>query len=229
VLNINEDSIFVADAHFNSNRPELGKLLLQLLSGKIVTTQLFLMGDMFDFLSNEIRFYKIKNLKIIELLNQLSKKIDIVYLEGNHDFNIQILFPDIQVVPRQNQPLICTYQDKQVAISHGDIYTPTGYNIYTTIIRNSLFLNFLNFIDIRFWLSKKIDNWLLEKDICNECQDFNSFATNRISLYPKDIDIIIEGHFHYGQQSNNYINIPSLACDKKYFQLNETFHSKTFV
>ncbi len=229
MLELNEDCIFVADAHFNSNRQDLKEFLLQLLADKIKTPQLFLMGDMFDFLSNEIKFFKIQNQEIIELINQLSLKINIIYLEGNHDFSIEELFTKVQVISRQNQPLLCKYEDKTIAIAHGDIYTPTSYNIYTSIIRNSAFLSFLNLIDINFWLSNKINNWLLTKDICNKCQDFDKFSNNRIALYPKDIDMIIEGHFHYGNQLNNYINIPSLACDKKYFQLNKTFHSRSMV
>ncbi len=218
-IEIVDDAIFVADSHFNKNRQQLKIFLEQLSNNILKTTQLFLMGDMFDFLSSQIKYFVVQNQEIINLLNNLSNTIDIIYLEGNHDYNLSSLFPNILVISRQNQPLYCTYQTKKVAISHGDIFTPFGYNLYTSIIRNKLFLNFLNIIDINNWLTKKIDNWLLQKDICNECNNFEQFSKYRISLYPKDIDFVIEGHFHYGKQTNKYINTPSLSCSNKYYSI----------
>ncbi len=218
-MKVQEDSLFIADSHYNLNRQELKQFLLQLESKEIKTSQLFLMGVIFDFLSYEIVFFKKQNQDIINLLNELSTQIEIVYLEGNHDFSLKKLFPHILIVPRKQQPLYCNYQDKNVAISHGDIFTPFEYNLYTSIIRNKIFLQFLNFIDINNWLSKRVNDWLLQKKICNKCTNFNDFSNYRISLYPLNIDLIIEGHFHYGEQQSKYINIPSLACAHQYFRI----------
>ncbi len=218
-LEIRDNAIFVADAHFNTSRQQFKTFLLKLQNKEINTSQLFLMGDMFDFLSNEIDYFKKQNKKIINLINQLSQHIEIIYLEGNHDFNLKNLFPTIQIIPRQNQPLICKYKDKKVLIAHGDNFMPMSYEIFTFIFRNKYFLRFLNLIDINNWLSKKFDDNLMKKDICNECNNFNKFANKRISLYPSSIDLIIEGHFHFGRQVKKYINIPSLACDGQYYSL----------
>ncbi len=217
---VKEDAVFIADSHYNLNRQELKIFLLQIQFGNIKTSQLFLVGDIFDFLSAEMSYFKKQNQEMINILNELSNQIEIIYLEGNHDYNLKSLFPNILVIPRQQQPLCCIYNSKKIAISHGDIFTPFGYNLYTLIIRNSLFLKFLNSIDINNWLTKKIDTWLLEKDICNKCDDFKQFSQKRINLYKEyKVDIIIEGHFHFANKHNNYINIPSLCCDKLYYKL----------
>ncbi len=219
-MNIREDAIFIADSHYNPNRQELKLFLLQLQSNKIQTSQLFLMGDMFDFLSSQISYFKEQNQDIIELLNQLSYRIEIIYLEGNHDFSLSKLFPNILIIPREQQPLICNYDKEKVALAHGDIFTPFNYNLYTKIIRNIFFLKLLNIIDINSWLSKRVDNWLLEKKICSECDDFDEFSKKRIDFYKYyNVQIIIEGHFHHGNLKNNYINIPSLACGGQYFRI----------
>ena len=219
-LNIKDDTIFIADSHYNINRQELKSLLLDIKSQKLKTSQLFLMGDIFDFLSNEIDYFIEQNQEVINLINQLSKTIEIIYLEGNHDFNLENIFLNTKVISRENQPFICNYKDKKVALAHGDIFTPLSYNIYTKIIRNSFVLNLLNFIDINNWLTIKVNNWLKQKDICNKCNDFKKFAKTRINLYKQyNVELIIEGHFHYGEQEDNYINIPSLACDKKSYSL----------
>jgi UDP-2,3-diacylglucosamine hydrolase len=216
-LTIKDDAIFIADSHYNKNKQQLKYFLNKLEDGEIVTTQLFLMGDIFDFLSAQIDYFIKQNQEIINILNILSNKIEIVYLEGNHDYNLKELFPNIFVIPREKQPLYTIYNNKKIAISHGDIFTPFSYNLYTFVIRNRIFLIFLNLIDIKNWLTTKIDGWLLQKDICSKCNDFQKFSKQRIDVYPKNIDLIIEGHFHYGQQTNRYINIPSLVCQNGYY------------
>jgi UDP-2,3-diacylglucosamine hydrolase len=216
---IDENAIFVADAHFNTNRQELKTFLLKLKNKEIKTKQLFLMGDIFDFLSPQIKYFVQQNQNIISLLNELSKNIDIIYLEGNHDFNLSSLFFNIIIYKREQQPVIYNYKNKKVAISHGDIFTPIQYNIFTKFIRNKITLKLLNLIDINYWLSKKINSWFQKKRICNGCDNFEKFANNRISLYPKNIDLIIEGHFHYGNETKKYINVPSLACQNRYYIL----------
>lgn len=219
-MQLKEDCLFIADSHYNSNRQELKLFLNKLLKKEINTSQLVLMGDMFDFLSPQIKFFVKQNNEVINLLNDLSKDIEIIYLEGNHDFNLKTIFPNIKIIARQNQPLMCKYNDKITAIAHGDIFTPKKYDIYTAIIRNKMTLFILNLFDINNWISNRVNNWLLNKKLCSKCKDFELFAQHRISLYPTNIDLIIEGHFHFGDNFLNYVNVPSLTCDGKYFRGN---------
>ena len=111
-LKITDDAIFIADSHYNKNRQQLKYFLYKLKSDEIKTSQLFLMGDIFDFLTPEIIYFKKQNQDVINLLNELSNTIDMVYLEGNHDYNLKVLFPNILVIPRKKQPFYCTYQNK---------------------------------------------------------------------------------------------------------------------
>jgi UDP-2,3-diacylglucosamine hydrolase len=202
------DTYFIADTHYNTNRNNLKTILLKIQSKEIKISRLFLLGDIFDFLAPQIKYFVKQNQDIINLLNELSLKIEIIYLEGNHDFNLQPLFSNIQVIPREKQPYIYNLNDKKIALAHGDIFMPLGYEIYTAIIRNTFLLKFLNFIDINNWLTKKIDNWLKQKDINNYCQDIDTFVSTRLKLYDKyNITTIIEGHFHYGIKQDKYINI----------------------
>ena len=224
-LNIKDNVFFVADAHYNEKNIEFFLFLKKLEKKEINTSQLFLMGDIFDFISSESSFFIKKNKKVIELLNKLASNIEIIYLEGNHDFNLKILFPNIKIITRKEQPYKLKYYEKYVEISHGDNFSPWHYNIYCRIIRNSLFLKFMNFIDFNDFLSKNIYNFLMKKNICSKMDDFNSFAKKRLLNYSSDI--VIEGHYHQGKilETNNqmYVNIPSLCCDKKYYVLNKSF------
>jgi len=224
-LNIQKGAIFVADSHYNERKPEFLIFLEKLKSKEINTTQLFLMGDMFDFISGESTYFIKRNQKLIDIINELSNNIEIIYLEGNHDYNMKELFPNVKVYKRENQPLKAKYQEKSVELSHGDIFTPWHYNLYCKIIRNPLLLKFLNLIDFGNFISKKIYYTLIEKKICSKMKNFEEFAQRRINNYSSDI--IIEGHFHQGKEflskKQKYINIPSLVCSRRYTLLEDDF------
>ncbi|QKF81358.1 UDP-2,3-diacylglucosamine diphosphatase [Halarcobacter ebronensis] len=224
-LNIKRDAIFVADSHYNEKRLEFRIFLEKLQSGEVKCSQLFLMGDIFDFIAGEIDFFIKQNQDIIDKINELSNNLEVVYLEGNHDFNLKKLFPKVLIIERKKQPVFAKYGEKSVKIAHGDIFTPWHYNLYCSIIRNHYLLKILNFLDFNYLISKKVYYTLIEKNICRKMEDFNSFAKNRVKNY--NSDIIIEGHYHEGKSYEHdkklYVNIPSLCCDKKYFRLADRF------
>ena len=217
-LSIKQDAIFLADSHFNEKNRELLIFLEKVESKEIVTTQLFLMGDMIDFISGESRYFIKQNIEVINLLNKLSNEIEIIYLEGNHDYNLKSIFPNIQVIKRENQPLLAKFQEKTVALSHGDNFINWKYDLYCKFIRNTIFLKFMNFIDVNFFISKKIEEALVKKSICHKMKNFEEIVSKRVKNY--NVDIIIDGHYHQGNSyfmdEKMYINIPSLCCAKKY-------------
>lgn len=222
---IKKDSIFIADSHFNNNNQELLIVLEKIVNAQINPSQLFLMGDIIDFISGESKYFIKTNKKVIDLINQISKSIEVFYLEGNHDYNLQKIFPQVKVFRRENQPVNFNFEDKVIAMSHGDIFTPWHYNLYCKIIRNKPLLIFLNLIDFANVISKKIESSLLKKNICGAIDDFDSFAKKRLSNYKTDL--VIEGHFHQGKifrnEKQTYINIPSLCCSKQYMLFDGEF------
>jgi UDP-2,3-diacylglucosamine hydrolase len=217
-LSIKQGAIFVADSHFNEKNKQFLLFLKKLENKEIKTTQLFLMGDMIDFISSESKYFIKQNSVVIKLLNKLSSEIEIIYLEGNHDYNLKTLFPTINVIKKENQPLYTKLNNKTVSISHGDNFINWKYDLYCKVIRNSIFLRFLNFIDINFFISKKIENTLVKKNICYKIKDFKNLVEKRLENY--STDIVIEGHYHQGEtfhiKDKKYINIPSLCCQEKY-------------
>jgi len=218
MFSLKDKVIFIADSHYSSKKTILVELLEKILYKKIEVTQLILMGDIFDFLSNEIEYFIKKNKIVIDLINKISENIEVIYLEGNHDFNLQNLFLNTLVIPRKLQPISIIYNNKKIKLAHGDIYTPFLYNFYTYIIRNRFVLKFLNLLDINNWLTKQIEKRLEQKDICKINRYFNTIIKQRLIKY--NCDLIIEGHFHQNSLNTQYINIPSLFCDKEYLYLN---------
>lgn len=223
-LSIQNGAIFVADSHYNQKNREFLTFLEKLEKKQIKTTQLFLMGDMIDFISGESKYFIKQNIDVINLLNKLSNEIEIIYLEGNHDYNLKTIFPNINVIKRENQPLLAKLEEKIVSISHGDNFINWKYDLYCKFIRNTIFLKFMNFIDVNFFISKKIEDALVKKNICHKMKNFEEIVSKRVKNY--NSDIVIEGHYHQGDIYNfnnkKYINIPSLCCQKKYVVIKNT-------
>ena len=74
-LSIKQNSIFVADSHFNEKNRELLTFLEKIESKEIITSQLFLMGDMFEFITQESHYFVEQNQEVITLLNDYQMKL----------------------------------------------------------------------------------------------------------------------------------------------------------
>ncbi len=221
-IELKEGALIISDAHYSSSRPELLALIKDIHSKKILTSQLILMGDIFDALFKQVPKTQENNKEIIKLLNEISESIELIYLEGNHDFNLQGIFLNAKVIRLKEQPLICSYQDKRVALAHGDFDIGLTYKIYTAFIRNSLVLFLLNFIDtlIKNLILNKLDTHLDKKDDCKEFIGFESYVKNR-QLDTFKCEYFIEGHYHQNKHfffdEFNYINLAAFACNQRYF------------
>jgi len=187
-------------------------LLKDLDSGEIQTPQLFLMGDNFDLLFGYNNYIQSFSQEAISLLQKLSKHIEIHYFEGNHDFCLSRLFPNIYVYPREIQPIIFSLGEQKVGLSHGDKYaTSLGYNLYSWLLRKPLTLKLL-----RPFEKKIIDYKMAKLSTKKICHNFKGFQkrVEKILEYYKEVDLVIEGHFHQGKILGKYISLPSQACDK---------------
>ena len=117
-INIKEGAIFIADSHYPHHGNDFLALLQKLDNGTVKASQLFLMGDNFDLLFGYNEYIKTFSTEVIEILQDLSLKMEIHYLEGNHDFCLKELFPNINVYSREEQPVFFKLGTKRVAISH---------------------------------------------------------------------------------------------------------------
>jgi UDP-2,3-diacylglucosamine hydrolase len=237
-LKIQEGALIISDAHYSPSRPELFFLIEEIFLEKRVIPQLILMGDIFDNLFGGISYTYKANQTLIDMLNAISLKIDVIYLEGNHDFQLHKIFQNMTIVPINMQPIMLSYQEKKILLAHGDFDGAVGYKIYTALIRNPFVLLILKFIDnlTRHSIINFVDKHLEKKDDCNEFSGFEKFIQNRI-INKYSCDYFIEGHYHqnkrYRWKDLNYINLAAFACNQRYFivksiQDNELLEEKSF-
>ena len=207
---IKENAIFIADSHYPHHGDGLLDLLKKLESGALQTPQLFLMGDNFDLLFGYNDYIQTFSKEAITRLQTLSQKLEIHYFEGNHDFCLKELFPDIQVYSREEQPVMFQAGTKKVAISHGDKYaTGFGYDFYCKILRNKKTLTLLKPFE-KAIIDHRMQK-LSKKHICFTFHGFEKRVEEILENYT-EADLVIEGHFHQCKTVGKYISLPSLAC-----------------
>jgi len=226
---LREGAILIADAHCAPWRTPFIDFLKALESREIETPQLILMGDVFDLLFGPIPATRRLNEEGIGILNRLSERIEIVYLEGNHDFQLSDVFPGIKIIRRDRQPWLTRFGEKRIAFSHGDLSMGTGYEVYTALIRNRYILTFLNLIDtigsgfIVRWLEKTMQR----KHHCKTIEGFERLINERLKRQNYGaVDTVIEGHFHQNRTIETpdfqYVNLAAFACNERYFSVQST-------
>ncbi len=221
---IKEGAVFIADAHENlaAGRNGFLEFLHALDESRIIASQLFLMGDMFDFLcgyaDNTVKIYA----EHIALINKIAQKIRVFYIEGNHDFGLAPIFKNVEIFPIQKQPANFKTQDENsVAIAHGDIFLPPITKYALLFLRLKWFLKAMNFMDriLNFKISNAILTKLKSKKLDYEISNFSGFIAPKMCHY--EACVVIEGHYHQGKifSINNkfYINLPAFACDRSFF------------
>lgn len=221
---LQEGAILVADAHCSEAHPEFPDFLRRLESGEITTPQLVLMGDIFDLLFGPVVLTVQRNREAIDRINALAQKIDVCYLEGNHDFQLRELFPDVRLFPLEQQPVYMACGNETVALAHGDLALGGGYNLYTRFIRSKTVLRLLNRLDcmrnhfIVHWLDTRLGG----KDNCRRLDGFEAYIAGRIKrLGLRRCDLFIEGHFHQNRGFKTagirYFNLGAFACNQRVF------------
>jgi len=210
MIRIKEQALFIADSHYPHHGDGFLELLKKLEIGEVQTPQLFLMGDNFDLLFGYNDYIQTFSKEAITLLKTLSRKLDIHYFEGNHDFCLKEVFPDMHVYGREEQPVMFHLGEKKVAISHGDKYaTGLGYDLYCKMLRNKKTLTLLKPFE-KVIIDHRMQK-LSKKHICFTFHGFEKRVEKILENYIK-ADLVIEGHYHQCKTLGKYISLPSLAC-----------------
>jgi len=221
-LRLKEGAFLLGDAHYSYLRPQLQDFLQDIKSKRLRPTQLIFCGDIFDALFGGVPITQNINQVVIDLINDISYDIEIIYIEGNHDFNLKNIFPNVKIFSISKQPIECKYNDKKVLLAHGDIETSFSYSLYATLVRSRFILFLLNGINkiTNNKIIKILNNYLSKKEDCNNFDAFDEFIKSRLKGKYK-CDYFIEGHFHQNKSVKFddflYINLASFACNQRYF------------
>ena len=209
---IRNDAIFIADSHTQclaqNGRDSLILSLEKLL--QYPPSQIFLMGDISHILVGNLNSSIKSNERLLNAIDSLSKKAQIIYFAGNHDFNLEQILPNVIKIPRKNQPQLAHFGDKTALIAHGDIFLDKKYEFYINILSAKVSAKILQIMDLATFgrlynfiekkvQSKKIrllsDENAIEKLIKRRIQSYQNYILRRNLR----VDFVIEGHFHLGK------------------------------
>lgn len=225
---IKEEAIFISDAHESEKRGFFGLFLAKIEQGEIKTKQLFLMGDMFDMLIGGVSFSENMWKQYILQIENIAKNIEVYYFEGNHDFNLSVLFKNVKVITISKQPFLMKSNFGLIALSHGDNYEGFSYKIYTTFLRSKYSLFFLNTLDkiLKNRITKKISYLLDKKQLFNKIDNFQKIIEKKVPKFNhEEIKYIAEGHYHQGVILNfeniDYINFASFSQNGIFYKLSQ--------
>lgn len=238
LLTINNDAVFIADSHTQDGRYSLISTLQKLSN----ISQIFLLGDISNLLIGNLKSSIKANQYLLETLESLSNKTQIIYFEGNHDFqltdfHLTSILPRVLKIPRCNQPLFCRFGDKFVLLAHGDLFLDKKYEIYITMLTSKLAAKVFGVLDSLSCgrIYSLIDKNVRDKDIRfpTNTAFIDTLIERRISSYQHYIqthnlhidmiDMIIEGHFHLGKiikrDNLTYIALPAFHHNQNVFHI----------
>jgi UDP-2,3-diacylglucosamine pyrophosphatase LpxH len=221
-------SLFISDIHLGSSKSQANKLLD--VFKKYEFDNLFIIGDFIDLTSLKRKFWwnSDHSLVIQKILRYSRKGVNVVYIIGNHDFYIRDLIVDGNI--KIGDILICdefywtTASGKKIWMTHGDCFD--GF------IRLNKFL--YNLGDVSYELSMKInriynffrrifglDYWSLSAYLKRRVKNVISFLTqykkiSEIKLKEKAADILMMGHIHTPEITENYINTGDFCESNSY-------------
>ena len=115
------DAVILSDIHLGSDNCQakaLTRFLEAIHAGDIATHRLILNGDVFD--SIDFRRLKKNHWKVLSILRKLSDRIDVLWLNGNHDGPSEIVSHLLGV--RVQDEFVLQTGDRKALILHGHIF-----------------------------------------------------------------------------------------------------------
>ncbi len=223
----------MGDAHIRPNEKAFQERLsrfLDSLSGKF--DHLFIMGDLFEFWFGFRGFsYRNEYGPILESLGNLVRKgTQIVYFEGNHDFNMGAVFSQHLHAWVYSDATWFIVGGKRWFVTHGDLASARGirYGTYRKLIRNRATYALIHLLGPRLMLGMADRLAALSHHVYHVPEAFNA---RRYREYVQDqckrgYDVVIMGHTHRAEIRREgegclYVNCGDLKQEETYATYHE--------
>ncbi len=188
--------LFVSDAHY----PKNDAIINFLLDVYCTFDKIFILGDLFEFYYGYKGFFYSHHIKLINLLGIISKKTEVILVEGNHEYNLENIkaFVNVEVVKRHRIFLI---DSLKVYVEHGDSIDKKdiSYRIFRAFLKNRITLKIIDNINPSFlyFMSQKASEFskkrLKIRSYRGTQREFELFAKKIID---NGADIVVLAHTH---------------------------------
>lgn len=225
------ESLFISDIHLGNPNSQADKLLE--VFKKYDFNNLFIVGDFIDmtYMKRKNFFWRKNDFKVIQRVLKLSrKKVNVIYVVGNHDNYVRYLLDDGNIdfggINICNEYIYKTLNDKRLFITHGDEFDGfirihpiiywLGDNAYELTIKINKIYN---------WFRKLfgLDYWSLATYLKRSVKKGVSFLAqyeklSEMKLIEKDCDAILMGHTH-----------TPMIKDDKFYNTGDFVESCTYI
>lgn len=218
---------YVSDLHLRDPAEPRARYLVAFLTQHVNSGDIFVLGgDIFDlFVGNKNLFID----KFSEILSALSRAAErgarVYYLQGNHDFQLDGVFPERKNILLLDDDFPIDWEGKRIWVSHGDQINRDDYGyLFLRFITRSLFFRLLLALvpggaveKIGAWSSRASRKYTdLSKSPTPKREAtknlFREYASEKISA---GSDLVLIGHSHIADQlelrlggrSGNYFNL----------------------
>lgn len=186
------DAIIISDIHLGSDvcqAEDLDKFLKKIQEEKIQTQRLIVNGDLFDCLN----FNKLPKAhwQILKDLRKLSKKIEVIWINGNHDGHYEFIGNILGL--EFTQQYIFESDDKKIICLHGDKFDNfiQKYPVLTKLA------------DCVYWLMQKLDR----------THNLAVYTKNNSKTFLRNSEIIRDHAVQYAKENGSDI----VCCGHTHF------------
>jgi UDP-2,3-diacylglucosamine hydrolase len=199
---------FLSDAHLGSDDPGNEKTKVKKLFAffdlvRRDGTELFILGDLFDFWFEYKQAIPKQHLKVVfKLASLVEQGIPIHYITGNHDFWLGNFLSDEVGITIHRDHLDVTRDDLRLFMIHGDGLSPSDwkYRVFVrTPLRNRLAIWFYRLIppDWGIPLARAVSSHSRGYTADREpafLKDYEAYAEKKLT---DGYDAVLIGHVHY--------------------------------
>jgi UDP-2,3-diacylglucosamine hydrolase len=118
--------LFISDLHLHESKPEVTSLFKHFLDGLLTEpeskSELYILGDLFDFWIGDDYEQSLYSEIIRQLRILTDTGIKIYLMHGNRDFLIGSEFLSQTCIELLEDPTILSINNKRVMLSHGDLF-----------------------------------------------------------------------------------------------------------
>jgi UDP-2,3-diacylglucosamine hydrolase len=199
---------FISDAHLGAKAPDAEEREVRLIGFLENIThkasQLFIVGDLFDFWIEYKHAIRPDYFHVLYELRRLKKQgVEIHYLAGNHDFALGTFMSEkLGIAVHPSGCLNLTLQGRTIYLSHGDGLMPSdrGYRVLKKILRNPQCQRIYRLLHPNWGVplaegfSRTSRDQISFRSPESEWNAYRQVAKNMLNEGP---DIVVFGHTHY--------------------------------
>lgn len=201
---------FVSDIHISGPDDPRLKVFARFLRARLSdgTTDVFLVGDIFDLWVGSGHFFAKRYAEVVELVRQLrGQGVKVVYFEGNHDLHLDGIWARHLGCEVVTEPGYYQLGRWKVRVEHGDLMNPndTGYLFLRRLLRTGFVRWLANALPgaliqgIGNLMSKSSRQWTSSSVKARDDRYIHSMIRShaeKVHVSEEYFDLMISGHVH---------------------------------